>query len=94
MTAPLHPGSLLLDAVEPCRLSDKAATDTAAASSSNPEPAVAQAPLSEASTGLVTSAPADPSSEKRKVTINEPEFSSRKRGFSVDLDCTCSIRQR
>jgi hypothetical protein len=28
--------------------------------------------------------------DKRKVTINEPDLGNRKRGFSVDLDCTCA----
>jgi hypothetical protein len=29
--------------------------------------------------------------DKRKVTINEPDLSNRKRGFSVDLDCKFSV---
>lgn len=45
-------------------------------------------PVAVASEAQVAGASAE-SADRRKVTINEPELSSRKRGFSVDLDCTC-----
>jgi hypothetical protein len=85
MTAPRHPGSLSLEAVESFQLPERViprATAVAAAAFAKPDPMLSYS--SEINSQIL---PAEPL-EKRKVTINESGLDSRKRGFSVDLDCT------